>query len=156
MVDSNSRARGGGPARRDLAAMVVPLGRALTAAELPVLDEHGLSMWAYSVLLSLRSEPVRTQAALAQSIGADKTRIIAVLDDLQGRGLIDRQPDRTDRRAHVLSLTDEGRRVRDAAQAEIQRREELLLDRLAPADRRGFLRALQQLSAIPPEEIARR
>lgn len=133
--------------------MMAKLARALTTAELPVLEAHGLSMWAYVVLLSLRSEPVRTQAALAQSIGADKTRIIAVLDDLQTRGLIDRQPDQSDRRAHVLSLTDEGRRVRDAAQAEIQRREELLLDRLSPADRRGFMRALQQLSTLPPEEI---
>ena len=37
----------------------------------------------------LRTEPVRTQAALAKSIGADKTRLIPVLDELQRRGLID-------------------------------------------------------------------
>ncbi len=63
--------------------MIVPIGRALAAAELPVLRSHGLSMWGYIVLLALDDEPVRTQAALAESIGADKTRIIGVLDGLQ-------------------------------------------------------------------------
>ncbi|MFC9295053.1 MarR family winged helix-turn-helix transcriptional regulator [Streptomyces sp. NPDC057011] len=140
--------------RPDLAAMIVPLGRALVAAELPVLREHNLRMWAYSVLLGLDDEPVRTQAALARDIGADKTRIIGVLDDLEERGLIRRQPDPADRRARVLSLTPEGRRVREAVQSAIQQREEQLLARLPEEDRRGFLNTLQALAALPPSEIS--
>ncbi|GAA3123402.1 MarR family winged helix-turn-helix transcriptional regulator [Streptosporangium carneum] len=140
--------------RPDLAAMIIPLSRALIDAELPVLREHGLSMWAYAVLLALDERPLRTQAALAESIGADKTRIIGFLDDLQRRGLIERTPDPTDRRVRLLSLTAEGRRVRDSAQAGIQSKEERLLARLPDEDRRGFLRALQALAALPPEEIA--
>lgn len=141
------------PGRRDLAAMIVPLGRALMAAELPVLRRHGLTMWGYAVLLALNEEPVRTQAALAESIGADKTRIISVLDGLQEAGLITRAPDPADRRVHLLSLTAEGRRTRAATQADIQRQEEHLLAELAPDDRRGFLRALRQLSSIPPDDL---
>jgi MarR family transcriptional regulator, organic hydroperoxide resistance regulator len=139
--------------RPDLAAMISPLSRALIDAELPVLREHDLSMWAYTVLLALDERPLRTQAALAESIGADKTRIIGVLDDLQRRGLIERTPDPGDRRVRVLSLTAEGRRVRDSAQAAIQRKEERLLARLSAEDRQGFLRALQTLATLPPEEI---
>src|SRR6266550_9329108 len=126
------------PERRDLAAMVVSLGRSLSAAEEPVLRSHDLSMWAYIVLTALAERPMRTQAALARAIGADKTRIIGVLDDLQGRGLIQRQADPADRRVHVLSLTTAGRRVHRAARSAIQAREERLLARLAGADRRGF------------------
>jgi DNA-binding MarR family transcriptional regulator len=144
--------------RPDLAAMIVPLGRALAAAERPVLHEHGLSMWAYMVLLHLDEQPIRTQAALAGAVGADKTRIIRVLDDLAARGLIHRQPDPADRRARLLSITDSGRRIRDAAQAAVQRREEEdLLARLTPAQRRGFLDALAILSrdlAAEPERPA--
>ncbi|MGN9843283.1 MarR family winged helix-turn-helix transcriptional regulator [Nonomuraea sp. H19] len=131
--------------RPDLAAMIVPLGRALTAAERPILRDHGLSMWAYMVLLHLDEQPIRTQAALADTVGADKTRIIAVLDDLAARGLIHRQPDPADRRARLLSITEAGRRTRDAAQTAIQQQEERLLGRLPPAQRRGFLDALQTL-----------
>ena len=45
MAMSRSPAADGTPidaGRPDLAAMIVPLGRALTAAELPVLRAHGL------------------------------------------------------------------------------------------------------------------
>lgn len=139
--------------RPDLAAMIVPLGRALAAAELPVLRSHGLSMWGYIVLLALDEEPVRTQAAFAESIGADKTRIISVLDGLQEAGLISRAPDPADRRVHLLSLTADGRRLRAAAQAGIQRQEDRLLARLPPGDRASFLRALQALSSVPPDQI---
>jgi MarR family transcriptional regulator, organic hydroperoxide resistance regulator len=134
--------------------MIVPLGRALIAAEQPVLRAHGISIWGYSVLNALDREPLRTQAALAHSIGADKTRIIAVLDELQRQGLIVREPDPADRRARLLSLTAEGGRLRASVQADIQRREERLLARLPAADRRAFLRTLDVLSSLPPDEIA--
>jgi DNA-binding MarR family transcriptional regulator len=138
-----------GTARPDLAAMVVPLGRALMAAEQPILDAHGLTMWAYAVLLRLDETPIRTQAALAEAIGADKTRIIAVLDDLAARRLISREPDPMDRRVRLLALTAEGRLLRDSVQAAIQDGEERLLTVLPAADRSGFLRALRALSTLP-------
>src|SRR4051794_26162856 len=111
-----------GRARRpDLAAMLAPLIRELVAAELPVLEAHGLSMWGYSALLGLDGSPVRTQAALAGAIGADKSRIIPVLDELEAQGLIRRRPDPDDRRVRVLEITDKGREVKDATQSAIQR-----------------------------------
>ena len=97
----------------------------------------------------------RTQAALAQVIGADKTRIIATLDELQRAGLITREPDPADRRARLLSITQSGQQTRLAAQTEIQANESRILSRLPAADRQAFLRAAQTLSALPPEEITR-
>lgn len=132
--------------RPDLAAMLAPLGRALVAAELPVLERHGLTMWGYVVLLGLGDEPVYTQAALAKKIRADKTRIIGVLDELQQRGLIRRDPDPADRRARLISLTPTGRTTRDLAQHEIQEQEDRLLSQLPAADRKVFLRSLRTLS----------
>jgi MarR family transcriptional regulator, organic hydroperoxide resistance regulator len=133
--------------------MIVPLGRALMAAELPVLRAHDVSMWGYAVLLALGEHPTRTQAALAAAIGADKTRIIAVLDELQDRGLIGRRRDPADRRAHLLSITPRGVGLRESVQRGIQQREERLLSRLPPDDRAAFLRALQALAALPAAEI---
>jgi DNA-binding MarR family transcriptional regulator len=133
------------PPRPDLAAMIVPLGRVLTAAERPVLEAHDLTMWAYVVLSYLDEKPLRTQAALAEAIHADKTRIIPVLDDLESRGLLDRRVDRADRRARLLSLTPEGSRLRDTVRNAVQRGERSLLERLPAEDRAVFLRALRTL-----------
>ena len=132
--------------RPDLAAMLAPLVRDMIAAELPVLETHGLSMWGYSVLVALDRSAIRTQAALADAIGADKTRIIAILDELQDKGLIERVADPEDRRARLLEITKEGRRVKEATQAAIQRGEERWLGTLSDTDRAMFLRVLEQLS----------
>ena len=137
---------------RDLAAMMVPLGRALARAEEPALAAHGLTMWAYSVLLALRDRPAGSQASLAAHIGADKTRLIHILDDLQKRGLIERHPDPADRRVHLLAVTPEGRRAATETQSDIQRQEDEFLAQLPPADRAVFLRTLEVLSARKRED----
>lgn len=139
--------------RRDLAAMLQPLVRALIEAELPVLAGHGITMWGYVVLNALQDAPESTQAALAAKIGADKTRIIGTLDELQAAGLIARKPDPADRRARLLSITPDGSRVRQSVQSEIQHNEERLLAELPPAERRSFLRAADLLSGLPAARI---
>jgi DNA-binding MarR family transcriptional regulator len=137
--------------RRDLAASLQPLLRSLIAAEQPVLAAHGISMWGYAVLTALADTSVRTQAALAEAIGADKTRIIGTLDRLQEAGLITRDPDPRDRRARVLAITPEGRRVHGSVRAAIRAGEDRLLERLPPADRHAFLRAVKALTRdLPP------
>jgi DNA-binding MarR family transcriptional regulator len=126
--------------------MLAPLMRDLIAAEHPVLVSHGLTMWGYVVLLALDRGSMRTQAALAQAIGADKTRIIRTLDELQADGHIERHPDPDDRRVRLLAITASGRAVKDAAQAEIQRGEERWLGELDADERRVFLRVLRRLA----------
>ncbi|SFH10854.1 DNA-binding transcriptional regulator, MarR family [Actinopolymorpha cephalotaxi] len=133
--------------------MVHPVLRLLIAVELPILAAHEVSMWGYSVLTALDDGPVRTQATLAEAIGADKTRIIGTLDELQDAGLISRTPDPNDRRARLLEITDEGRRLRRAVRAEIRAKEESLLATLTPTERTAFVRALEKLSALSPEDL---
>lgn len=126
--------------------MLGPLLRELIAAEAPVLAAHGLTMWGYVVLSALDRGAMRTQAALAEAINADKTRIIRTLDELQSEGLIERVPDPDDRRVRLLAITEKGRAVKDAAQAEIQRGEERWLMELTPDERKVFLRALRRMA----------
>jgi len=127
--------------------MLAPLLRELIAAEEPILAAHNVSMWGYVVLVALDGSSVRTQAALAAAIGADKTRIIRDLDELQRRGLIERTPDPDDRRVRLLAITPAGRRLKNAVQEEIQRGEERRLAELSRDDRRTFLRVLRRLSS---------
>jgi DNA-binding MarR family transcriptional regulator len=127
--------------------MLTQLARQTVAAEQPVLAAHGLSMWGYIVLSALDRSPIRTQSALAEAIGADKTRIIATLDELQQDGYIERMPDPEDRRARLLAITESGRAVKDSVQVDIQRGEEHWLGQLSANEREVFLRALNRLTA---------
>lgn len=139
------------PRRNDLAAMLHPLLRDLVAAELPILAAHDLSMWGYVVLNALDQSPVRTQAALADAIGADKTRIIGTLDELQQKGYIERRPDPEDRRVRLLEITPTGRDVKNAVQVDIQRGEERWLAELTTQEQTVFLRALERMSRLGSE-----
>jgi DNA-binding MarR family transcriptional regulator len=60
--------------------------------------------------------------------------------------LIERVADPEDRRARLLAITKEGRRVKEATQTAIQRGEERWLGTLSASDRATFLRVLQELS----------
>lgn len=125
--------------------MVSRLRQRLVAIEQPIFAAHDVSMWGYVVLTALGETPMRTQAALARVIGADKTRIIPVLDDLHDHGLISREPDPADRRVRLLSLTPAGRSVLAKVQRRIRHEEERLLNGFSVADRSAFLHVLQAL-----------
>lgn len=143
------------PERPDLAATTSRLSRALVRAEGPILAERGLTMWAYVVLSRLAEEPSDSQGALADAVGADRTRIIAVLDDLQARGLITRDPDPADRRTRLVAITPAGARLRDDTRRAIQRNEQQLLGVLTTDEQVAFLRAVERLADAAPDALGR-
>ncbi|MBG0822617.1 winged helix-turn-helix transcriptional regulator [Planomonospora sp. ID91781] len=69
-------------------------------------------------LVSVR--PGCSQQVLAGALGALPSKVVALVDELQRRGLVERRRNPADRRLHALHLTDEGeemlRRVRSAAE----------------------------------------
>jgi DNA-binding MarR family transcriptional regulator len=126
------------PSREDLGAQFARITRRLIALEQPLLDKHELTMWEYAVLLALRAAPAETQLELAQTINYDKTRLIALLDGLERRGLVAREAAPADRRVRTVKLTRAGRATVDATQRDIHRMEDRLLD----ADERAALQRL--------------
>ncbi len=127
--------------REDLGAQLARATRRLIALERSLLDKHGVTMWEYVALLRLRVAPVQTQLELAQAIGYDKTRLIALLDRLQERGLVSREP-ASDRRARTVKLTRSGRAHLNAVQLDIHQMEDELL---APNERQALERLLGRL-----------
>jgi DNA-binding MarR family transcriptional regulator len=130
----------------DLGALFARMTQRLIDAERPLLDEHGLSMWAYIALSHLAQQPTGTQLALATAMNYDKTRLIALLDDLERRGLVTRTPDPADRRARIVELTAAGRRRHAAARADIRRMEDELLGDLTATQRTVLRQTLAELA----------
>ena len=137
--------------RRDLGEMLMRLGNAFVAAEVPILAARDLAMWDYVVLLALREGPARSQARLAEIAGRDQTRLIPILDRLASAGLVRRDPDPADRRSRVVELTGDGRDLVEACRADIRAREAELLARLPELDRSAFVERLHQAAdALAP------
>jgi MarR family transcriptional regulator, organic hydroperoxide resistance regulator len=54
-------------------------------------------------------------SSLAGKLFCDASNVTGIVDRLEARGLIERRPAAHDRRVKLLSLTEEGERVREAA-----------------------------------------
>jgi DNA-binding MarR family transcriptional regulator len=68
-----------------------------------------------------------------------------VVDALESRGLVQRQPDPDDRRATLAALTEHGTSVLDAIRAARGTEAERIFDRLSPTDRAHLARILRKL-----------
>jgi DNA-binding MarR family transcriptional regulator len=124
----------------DLGALFARLTRRVIEAERPLLDAEQLSMWQYIALAELGRGAAGSQLDLAQRMGYDKTRLIALIDELADRGLVSRTPDPADRRARTVALTDAGADKLAAARRRIRAMERELLEPLG--DRGPGLREL--------------
>lgn len=132
--------------REDLGSLFGRITRRLIAAEEPLLDGHGLSMWGYCVLSQLAQEPAANQLALATAIGYDKSRLIALLDEIERDGLVVREQDPADRRNRRVRLTPAGRARLAAAQADIRAMEDDLLSELTGTEQRSLISMLCRLA----------
>jgi DNA-binding MarR family transcriptional regulator len=63
------------------------------------------------VLRRLAQFPGQSQRELADGLGMHAPRLVALIDELEDRGLVGRDRDPSDRRNYAISLTDEGRQV---------------------------------------------
>jgi DNA-binding MarR family transcriptional regulator len=101
----------------------------LRRAERP-LNELGLSGREYMTLAVLGSDAPRSQAELADLCGLLPAQVVAVIDDLERDGVVERTRDEVDRRRSVVRMTARGRRLLASADALAARIEDELLGHL--------------------------
>jgi DNA-binding MarR family transcriptional regulator len=81
---------------------------------------------------------------LADTLSCDASNVTGLVDRLESRGLVRRQPSPRDRRVKVLQLTPTGLRLRAQLLRGMAGRS-LPLSRLAPAERRTLVKILEAL-----------
>jgi DNA-binding MarR family transcriptional regulator len=118
-----------------------------------VFAPYGISFGEYLVLAGLRRagppyrmNPTRLFNSVILSSGAMTNR----LDRLEAMGLVERQPDPTDRRGRLVALTDRGRELVDAAVVDHLENEQRLLGALDAGEREQLTGLLRKLLLSPP------
>ncbi|MCU0633756.1 MAG: MarR family transcriptional regulator [Gemmatimonadaceae bacterium] len=133
-----------------LGYLLVESAHVVRRATAKVLAPLGVTPREFGVLDTLATDGPMTQRALGERRRVDRTSMVALIDDLEARGLVLREVDPEDRRAHAVCVTPRGRRLALEARAEVEAVEADFLAPLAPADRRTLKRALAAaLRAVP-------
>ncbi|MFP5346681.1 MAG: MarR family winged helix-turn-helix transcriptional regulator [Actinomycetes bacterium] len=110
----------------------------------------GLRVRHYSVLSVASEGEGITQRELAEVLGLDPSQVVALVDDLQDMGLVQRLPDPRDRRTRLVVATGQGEKVRKTARKSVADAVEDFLGSLGDEQRAALARLLQQL-AFPGE-----
>jgi DNA-binding MarR family transcriptional regulator len=119
----------------------------LVAAAGPVMAEFGIDGRELAVLTVLDARTPLSQHEAAGQLGVDRTTMVALVDALEAKGLVQRHRSPVDRRKNIVALTPAGQNcLRGAGKA----RDEVEREFLAPlgdAHSREFIRALQILAS---------
>ena len=99
----------------------------------------------FGVLTMIQANPGISQSALARSIGTERSTMVAVIDELESRGLAERGVAHNDRRSHALRLTAKGETLSRALEPKVRRHEQRIARDLSPSEVRRLIELLRRL-----------
>ncbi len=126
--------------------MLSTLGYAVSRGFHEALDPVGLEPRHFLVLRTIGLAEGQSQQALAHRLQIPKSRMVAIVDELEQRGLLERRADPGDRRVHALHLTAEGRKLLRRAFEIAMRYEERVGAPLDVEERRQLLDLLARIA----------
>ena len=106
----------------------------------------GLRPRHYRALASLAEAGPRSQQALGEVLGIDRTTMVAIVDELERQGLAERHSDPGDRRSYRVQLTARGRTTLVRATGAVVRADEALLVGLDVGERHRLHASLARLA----------
>lgn len=115
------------------------------------LEGTGLHMGHVVVLATLRAqrelhqESTLTQTRLAEASGIEKSSLVLFLDALEKDGWVERLRHPTDRRAHIIHLTESGSRRFDEVGVRLQKRQQENLSVFSAHEQADLLRQMTRL-----------
>lgn len=142
-----------------LAAGVGPrvrlLRNLLTQRVVAAFAPFGLRSGAFSTLALIAANPGCSQNDLARELALDKSGMVAIVDELERKGLASRARPSHDRRRHALSLTPEGEGLMREMHVVVSGIEQPIHDALTAQERALLFtlldRAYAALAAANPE-----
>jgi len=113
------------------------------AERLAPLDLHPRH---FGMLSHLAAAEGQSQRVLSTALGIHRSAVVALVDDLEQRGLAERRRDPHDRRAYALYLTPPGRELLGDLERAADEREAELLSALNASERARLISLLQRIA----------
>jgi DNA-binding MarR family transcriptional regulator len=113
------------------------------------IAELGLHPPLFRVLNLVDAAEGQSQQAIGKAIEVPPSRMVALVDELEQRGLVERQPSPDDRRVRALYLTPEGRETLTRGRKIAREHERDLTKGMAAADRKRRTELLQRIVDEP-------
>lgn len=124
------------------------LGRANARSQQLLADAFaadGLRGYHFRLLAALDQYGPSSQAGLSRNTGIDRSDVVATLDELVHGGLARRDPDPTDRRRNIVTITAAGRARLERLDDVLRNVQEELLAPLTASERRTFFCLIKKL-----------
>ncbi len=144
---------GAPPSFRAVGFMLSSLGHAVSATFSARLAPLALEPREFALMRSLATREGASQQAIGERLGLPPSRMVALVDALEARGLLERRPSPNDRRAHALHQTAAGKRLLAKAISVAAGLEAELTQNLDAAERAQMLEMLDRVAGalgVPP------
>ena len=99
----------------------------------------------YRLLAALQEFGPASQASLGRRSGIDRSDVVAALNELGRRGLVERTPDPADHRRNIVTITPAGAACLDQLENLVAGVQDELLAPLSPEDRDQLVRLLSRV-----------
>jgi DNA-binding MarR family transcriptional regulator len=109
-------------------------------AELKLIPAHA------GIVRVLAATPGITQQALATALNTLPSRLVALVDELEAKGLLERRPHDSDRRSYALHLTEAGHSTLQAIGRIARDHQQTLLASLSEEEQRQLAALLQRVA----------
>jgi len=131
------------------------VGYLLRRAQLAVFEDFArrfaaldLTPAQFSTLLAIRENPGRRQSEIAAALGVQRPNFVALMDNLERRGLAARVRSGEDRRANALELTRDGAALLERALVTHAEQEAAIGAAIGETERRRLIATLEKLSQL--------
>jgi DNA-binding MarR family transcriptional regulator len=138
---------GGGTSVSGLGVLLAQLGASSSRRFAARVAELGLGTADAAVLRLVAYAPGLSQREVADRLGLQPSRLVALVDALEGRGLVERARSHADRRLYELRLAPGGMAVYERLARVIAEHDDDMGGRLSPEDRAVLVGLLQRVAA---------
>jgi DNA-binding MarR family transcriptional regulator len=135
------------PPFRSVAFMLSSLGYAISRRFHEVLRPLELEPGEFALLRAVSANEGEAQNALAERLHISPSWMVAIVDDLEKRGLLERRPHARDRRVRNLHLTATGKKLLRQAERQALQFDSTVSDSLSEAELQQLLDLLDRVAA---------